>query len=425
WERIVDENDVQSYALCIIEDPENANLLFLGTDDGLYISINAGEKWTKWTESFPTVPVKDLVIHPRENDLIIGTFGRAAWVLDDIRPLRAIANGNVLSKKLQVFTPPTAYDAASQQPTGSRFGADAMYQGENRKTGAIISYYINIPQIDKKEEKSADENVENSDENSDKTENTVKNDSIKLEIFDGERLIRTLKFKTPKESGIHKTTWYLREKGVDRASRSSRESKNEPRGVAVKPGTYHLKMTLGDAISEQDIKVAFDPRLQISEEAINQKYNASKELEGYQEKMAAIVKQLVESKNTAEAIKNQLTKDNKTKYKEELKSSKEIIKKIDNLIDVFLGKIDKRQGITRNKEVTVNERFGTASWYVSSRFGAQTATETQLVNQFKEAFTKAVTNTNSFFNSDWLTYKSSVEKIQISQFKETKIYPTN
>ena len=110
----------------------------------------------------------------------------------------------MLTKKLQVFTPPTAYDAASQQPTGSRFGADAMYQGENRKGGAIISYYINVPKVDEKEKKESEEkNQDDEDEkDADKEKNNVKNDSIKLEIFDGERLIRTLKFKTPKESGI-------------------------------------------------------------------------------------------------------------------------------------------------------------------------------------------------------------------------------
>jgi len=107
--------------------------------------MDAGNKWTKWTEGFPTVPVKDLVIHPREHDLIIGTFGRAAWVLDDIRPLRALANKNARAKKLHLFEPPTAYQAEYQQPTGSRFGADAMYQGENRNSGAIISYYVDVP----------------------------------------------------------------------------------------------------------------------------------------------------------------------------------------------------------------------------------------------------------------------------------------
>ncbi len=420
WERIVDEKDVQSYTLCIIEDPENENLLFLGTDDGLYISMDAGEKWTKWTEGFPTVPVKDLIIHPRENDLIIGTFGRAAWVLDDIRPLRAIANRNVTSKKLALFAPPTAYQTASQQPTGSRFGGDAMYQGENRKRGAIISYYINKPK--EKKEKKQDKKEETLKQVKEDSINAKKYDSIKLEIFDGERQIRTLKIKTPKENGIHKTTWYLREKGVARASRTIRKSKSEPNGVSVKPGTYKLKMTFGNAVSEQNIKVEFDPRLQISKEAINQKYNASKELEGYQDKIAGIVKQLVESKNAAISIKAQLSKEDKKKYKTEIKSSTEIIKKIDTLIALYLGKVDKRQGITRNPEITVNQRFGLASRYIRSRFGEQTKTETVLMNQFKEMFKLVVFDTNSFFNKEWLNYKSSTEKIYISPFKETKIY---
>ena len=411
WQRIVDEKDVQSYTLCIIEDPENANLLFLGTDDGLYISVDAGGKWTKWTNGFPTVPVKDLVIHPREQDLVIGTFGRAAWVLDDIRPLRALANKNATSKKLQLFEPPTAYQAVYQQPTGSRFGADAMYQGENKNGGAMISYFVDVPKVDKKAKK--------------KKKEDVKYDSIKLEIFNDATQIRTLKFKAPKESGVHKITWYLREKGVARASRRIRESKREPSGVQVKPGTYRLKMTFGNEVSEQDIKVEFDPRLQISQAAINQKYAASKELEKYQEKIAAAVKQLVQSKNTATSIKSDLSKEDKKKYKSEIKNSSEIIKKIDDLIAKYLGSIDKRQGITRNPEITVNQRFGQASRYIRSRFGEQTATETMLMNQFKNEFTKVISETNTFFNNDWVTYKASVENIKISPFKKTKIITSN
>ena len=411
WQRIVDEKDVQSYTLCIIEDPENANLLFLGTDDGLYISVDAGDKWTKWTNGFPTVPVKDLVIHPREQDLVIGTFGRAAWVLDDIRPLRALANKNATSKKLQLFEPPTAYQAVYQQPTGSRFGADAMYQGENKNGGAMISYFVDVPKVDKKAKK--------------KKKEDVKYDSIKLEIFDDATQIRTLKFKAPKESGVHKITWYLREKGVARASRRIRESKREPSGVQVKPGTYRLKMTFGNEVSEQNIKVEFDPRLQISQAAINQKYAASKELEKYQEKIAAAVKQLVQSKNTATSIKSDLSKEDKKKYKSEIKNSSEIIKKIDDLIAKYLGSIDKRQGITRNPEITVNQRFGKASRYIRSRFGEQTATETMLMNQFKNEFTKVISETNTFFNNDWVTYKASVENIKISPFKKTKIFTSN
>jgi hypothetical protein len=97
----------------------------------------------KWTAGFPTVSTKDLAIHPREEDLVIGTFGRAAWILDDIRPLRAVAgNPQAIAAPFALFAPPTAYLAAYQQPTGSRFGADALYQGENKKYGAMITYFV-------------------------------------------------------------------------------------------------------------------------------------------------------------------------------------------------------------------------------------------------------------------------------------------
>ncbi len=414
WERIVDANDVESYTLSIVEDPIVANLLFLGTDDGLYISIDAGKKWTKWTQGFPTVSVKDLVIHTREHDLVIGTFGRAAWVLDDIRPLREIAkNQNTLKNKLELFEPPVAYITAYQQPTGSRFGGDALYNGENRKRGAAISYYINKP------EKKIDSSKKVKEAKKEEAPK-IKHDSIKLEIFDGTRLIRTLKHKAPKENGIHKTYWYLNEKGVSRPSRTIRKQKREPSGIRVKPGTYRLKMTFGDQISEQNIKVESDPRLTTSEAAINQKYNTSKELQEYQKTIADAVKQLVESKKIVKGYKTKFTKKDKKKYKEQIKTSTDITKKIDTLIAVYLGKVDKRQGIIRNPEVTVNQRLGTARWYVGSRFGEQTKTEKQLIDQLKTSLKEALEKTNAFFNTDWKEYQKSVENITISPFKKTE-----
>jgi photosystem II stability/assembly factor-like uncharacterized protein len=429
WTRIVDENDVKSYTLSIVEDPENPNLLFLGTDDGLYVSLDAGNKWTKWTAGFPTVSTKDLVIQPREHDLVIGTFGRAAWVLDDIRPLRAMASGNVLNKKLQLFDPPTAYQAAYQQPTGSRFGGDALYNGENRPYGAMISYYINRPEQkkdadkedDKKKKKKRKKKKEAAEDDK-KTEKKpeVKYDSIKLEIYDGTRLIRTLKQKAPKEDGVHRMFWYLNEKGADRPSRTIRKRRSEPSGVGVKPGTYQLKMYFGDQTSESSINVEYDPRLNMSTSAINEVYNTSKDMEKDQQLMADVVKQLVESKNIASGFKSKLSKEDKEKYKEEIKASSEIVKEIDKLIATFLGKVDRRQGITRNPEVTVSQRFYTARQYVGSRYGNITDTERQLIKQYKDALNEAVQDVNEFFNEDWKAYRNKVENISISPFKETK-----
>lgn len=410
WERIVDENDVKSYTLSIVEDIEEPNLMFLGTDDGLYISLDAGEKWIKWTKGFPTVSVKDLVIHPREHDLIIGTFGRAAWVLDDIRPLRAIAkNKDLLHSKLILFSPPTAYQAAYQQPTGSRFGADALYNGENRNRGAQLSYYITIK-----------EKENDSSKNDEKNETKIKWDSLTMKIYDGDRLIRTLKQKAPKKSGVHKWTWYMDEKGPDRASRTISENKVENGGVQVKPGTYKVVMHFGDQSSEAMITVKSDPRLNKSERATNEVYSTLKDIEQLSQLMADAVKQLAESKNISKKYQSSLKELDKEKYKEETKASKDIIKKIDDLIDLYLGKEDKRQGITRNPEVTISQRINLASGYVRSRQNGLTATEYTLIKHAKNALRKGLEKTNTFFDEDWKTYKESMEDIKLSSFKTIK-----
>ena len=416
WERIVDGGDVENYTLSIVEDPINPNLMFLGTDDGLYISLNAGKQWDKFdAEIFPTVSVKDLVIHPREHDLVIGTFGRAAWVLDDIRPLRALASSSsIIEKDVQLFEPPTAYLAAYQQPTGSRFGADAMYQGTNRKYGAMLSYFVNPPV--KKDKDSDKEEKANDEDEAEKKE--AKKDSLTLMVYDGERLIRTLKKKVPKEKGIYRWYWYMDEKGVSRPRRKPSKSKREPSGVQVKPGTYRLVMSFGDEQSEQTIEVKSDPRLTVDPANIDAVYTASKELEGYTAAAAAAVKQLAESKQTLTDYKK-LFKENKSdEMKTLLKEMKSQTKTIDSLIALYIGKEDKRQGIVRNPESNVLTRIRNASRYTRSRQEGITVTENKLLQHAKEELEVAIEQTNNYYKEVWPVLKSKIEAEDTSRFKE-------
>ena len=425
WQRIADGNDVKSYALSIVEDPIEKNLLFLGTDDGLYISMNAGGDWSKWTHGFPTVSVKDLVIHPREHDLIIGTFGRAAWVLDDIRPLRAIAkNQTLLANDIHVFDPPTSYLSASQQPTGSRFGGDALYNGENRPYGARISYYFQKKEEAKKEEEEEDGDAEeDSPENGD-TKDEAKNkpskDSIYMKIYDGSRLIRTLKRKIPDSTGLYTWRWFMNEAGGDRPSRRVRKRTSEPGGVTVKPGTYRIDMNYMDTSSSTTITVASDPRLDVSQKGINEEYDRAKLLENMTQTAADAVKQLIESKTAAEGFSSRMKKDDKKKYKDDIKNTKDIVTKIDELIALYLGKEDDRQGITRNPEITVMQRLGNAGFYSRSRPNGMTSTEDTLLEHARNQLKDALQQTNAFFNGDWSEYKTKMEQISLSLFKETK-----
>ena len=392
WDRIVSEKDVFGYALSIVEDLETENLLFLGTDDGLYYTLNAGDDWMKFNSKvFPTVSTKDLIIHPREHDLVIGTFGRAIWILDDIRPFRALANNpEIIKKKLHLFDPPKAYLTQYQQPNGSRFGADAIYNAENKKYGGMLTYFY----------KAGDKKAK---------------DSLNLNIYDGERLIRTLITKAPKETGFHRWYWSLNEKGVARPSRKVRKSKSEPRGVSVKPGVYRIIMGTASVTSEVSIEVHSDPRLAISEIAIDERYTYSKTIEGYLEQTTQAVNQLRHSKETLANYKKRISKKvNKTLIKQIDEASKEI----DSIMNFFLGKEDQRQGIVRNPENSVVKRINSASRYIRSRPDGITETEEKLMKHALDDLKKALNQTNSFYDENWEELKTSIEAIELTEFKE-------
>ena len=416
WERIVDEKQVASYALCIVEDPVTPNLLFLGTDDGLYVSLNAGEKWEKMNAKvFPTVSTKDLVIHPREHDLVIGTFGRAAWVLDDIRPLRALAQSPQLSsQKVHLFNPPTAYQSAYQQPTGSRFGADAMYHGENRKRGAKFTFFY-MP--DQKEENESSDVAKNPEANKKK-----KNDSLTLNIYDGDRLIRTLKRKAPSTKGLHHWYWNMDEKGVARPSRKARKIKREPSGVTVKPGVYRAEIVNGELSNSVSITVDSDPRLSVSEKAINDRYKAAKQLEQFMELSAQAVAQLTSSKETLADYQKRLKAADKEAHKALLEKMKTTTKDIDGLVALFLGKEDKRQGIVRNPEQTVMTRLYTAARYARSRPEGLTRTEELLIDHTEKALHAALEKVNQFYQAEWPTLREEVESVELTGFKPVEIF---
>jgi hypothetical protein len=212
------------------------------------------------------------------------------------------------------------------------------------------------------------------------------------------------------------------EKGPDRPSRTIRKRTREPGGVQVKPGTYKVKVHVGEATDETSIEVKSDPRLNVSMEAVAEIYATGKKIEGFTQVAADAVKQLVESKKLAEKFQKELKELDKDGYKEQIKSSKEVSKKIDDVIAIYIGKEDKRQGITRNPELNVMRRIGNANQYVRSRKTGITETETRLIEFAEKDLMKALEKTNTFFANEWKTYREGIEKLDVSPFKETKSF---
>ena len=124
----------------IVQDHINPNLLFLGTEYGVYVSLKKGEKWHKFSSGLPTIPVRDLVIQKRENDLVLATFGRSFYVLDDYSPLREI-NEESIGKEAILFAPKKALQY-NRINGGTRSSGGATFNAKNPPYGAIFTYYL-------------------------------------------------------------------------------------------------------------------------------------------------------------------------------------------------------------------------------------------------------------------------------------------
>jgi len=134
------------------------------------------------------------------------------------------------------------------------------------------------------------------------------------------------------------------------------------------------------------------------------------------------LKQLVESKNVATEYSKTLAKLDKKAHKDNIKASKDIIKRIDEVLAIYLGKVDKRQGITRDPNINVGQRINGAASYIRSRKSGITSTERTLLKNAKEALNSALEKTNTFFNEEWQPYKASMEALSLSPFKEVKSF---
>ncbi len=132
--------EIEGYAYILREDRINPDLLFLGTEFGLYVSINGGKTWSRFENNLPKASVQDLVVHPTTNALVIGTHGRSVYIIDDISPLRQL-NSNVLAKSVHFFeTEPTLLNDPGAGTTW--FGGDGNFVGENPSSLAKIVYYM-------------------------------------------------------------------------------------------------------------------------------------------------------------------------------------------------------------------------------------------------------------------------------------------
>jgi hypothetical protein len=408
WTRLADEKKLTGYVLCVLQDPVEPNLIFVGTEQGLWVSMDNGNQFQQFKNGYPSVSTYDLAIQEREADLVIGTFGRALWILDDIRPLRKLAanKGQVPAVGVTAFQPPAAYQAAIKNASGIEYSTWGTYEGENRRTGAPISFFVNKAGRD-----------------------TGKNklpDTAQIRIFDGkQQQVRSLKAKA--DSGFNRFFWGMEGKGIRQAGMGGRgggrmggrSNTDEPGGLPVDPGTYKVVISLGKEVADSCmITIHDDPNAPLDPAVRQSIREANNELD----KSTLKLVDLVDRMNEAEEIIKKVEagyKDMETGKTDTLKKvSKAMQDSIKALREMMNGKPQEKQGYGNVPQVTVNSLLSDARMTILGKRSAPGAQEQRLMKDASDAVNRVVVRANEFFGGPWKNYRSLVESVPVKMFKD-------
>jgi photosystem II stability/assembly factor-like uncharacterized protein len=146
WRSIAGDLPDRQTVRCITEDPKSANVLYLGTEFGLFVSLDRGQHWIRMRGGLPTVPVAEITIQPRDNDMLVATHGRSIWILDDLTPIQRAAEA--ATHDAWLFPPRPAMSFFDAPEDRSRWMGDRPFWGHNPPRGALISYYLKHPAKD-------------------------------------------------------------------------------------------------------------------------------------------------------------------------------------------------------------------------------------------------------------------------------------
>jgi len=231
----------------LVQDHVNKNLLFIGTEFGVFFTVDGGKKWIELDGGIPTIATRDVVIQRRENDLVVGTFGRGIYILDDYGPLRELTESTMEQNNALLFAPSRSVKWFRLDSNHSRTDGDDRYAAKNPEHGATLTYFLKESLLTTKEKRQEAEKemVENKKypkypawEDIEK-ENQEPAPAVYLEISDTSGAFVNRVVGEPKK-GLHRVTWDMThaKTAAIRAKVEGEDDDDEERGLMAAPGMY-------------------------------------------------------------------------------------------------------------------------------------------------------------------------------------------
>jgi hypothetical protein len=311
WTKITNGIDKEHFTRVVREDPKQKDLLYAGTETGMYISFNDGANWEPFQLNLPIVPITDLTI--KENSLIVATQGRSLWILDDLTVLHQLEK-SMKSPEMILFQPKASY-----RTKGTVSKTPSLIAGENHPNGVVTHFYL---------------------------KDLNKKDTIALTYLTktGDTLARFMNYSEKKErklevkEGGNTHVWDTRGKGAEELEGMILWSANLNGAKAV-PGSYQVTLNVNGEQMKQAFTILPDPRAEVSVEEMQEQYDFIEEINSTVDKAHQSIKRIRKINSQLDAFTKQYGDNPKTK---------ELVKKANEMKEGF-EEIEKALYQTQNR----------------------------------------------------------------------------
>lgn len=410
---------LSGHALSIQQDPINPNLLFLGTEFGLYVSWDGGRAWMKWTAGVPTASVMDIAIQKRESDLVIATHGRAAFIIDDYSALRSLKETD-FKERLKILSATDGIAYTVKQSPSVHFDGATGFRAPNQPYGVLITFVASgndLPHPDVDKEKMR--KISKRSSAPQKNDKAPPKPTVTVEVKnESGTTVRT--FKADLVQGINRVVWGLQADGAKNLPYGPPPADDTlPAGPVVVPGLYTVTLKFDGRESSVKTTVRQDPRTQLTKETLQANYDAAQAIAVLQTRAADAVQKVLDVKSDLETLKKLAEKAKKKKLSaEEEKSFESFLKDIETALEklkrvenTFWTPPDTKGIVDTSTQVT--SYIGQAAFYVTSTFDVPSEAALFYMDLAKTNLTKGEDDLTALLSTEVAKIRKTAESLNL------------
>ena len=434
WRSLVTD-DLSGYALSVLQDHEDPNLLFLGTEFGLFVSVDAGGSWTKFTAGVPTVSVMDMAVQERENDLVLGTHGRSIYVIDDYSGLRNLSQED-FDSRLKILSVTTGQHYDANQTPSTRFTGSAEFRALNEPYGVTLTFLASgqdlthpVAEADRERKILIRESVEGELEEENGQEDGDPQVSITIKDAGGD-VIR--KYREAVYQGINRITWNMRRDGARELPGPIPHDYKDglPTGPEVPPGRYSVTLALDHPDSQAtvasiEVQTIADPRSVFAQSEIEQNFTAQVDLLNLKKAAVSAVERIVKAREEVGTVTKLINARKGADENENLMALKEQAGGIEDSLDE-LEKRFRSPPETKGHPYTsdkIIDQITLAQEHVRSTYGAPSEAAQSYIQIARNSINDGLSNLNDLIDGKLEDFRMAVESAGIGLLSD--IEPVN